>query len=170
MKSETKKILSCGLVLFAIAGISATLVSVVNRFTSEVISKNNIEKENRLLREIYPTGDISSPVEINDGHIEKYWVISKENEGRIYKCSGKNAYGSIVLLVGVSSEFKLGRMSFIDLNQSYAQTLKDNYITPYTNASNKEAALDNVNCGATFGAKLIKEMVLEAINNYKEGK
>ena len=74
------------------------------------------------------------------------------------------------MLVGISSEFKLGRMSFLDLNQSYAQTLKDNYITPYMNSSNKEVALDNVSCGATFGAKLIQEMVLEAVANYKEGK
>lgn len=170
MKTETKKILKCGLVLFAIAGISSTLVSVVNHFASQVIAKNNKEKEEKLLREIYPSGDISSPISVNINHIEKYWEISNKEQGRIYKCSGKNAYGSITLLVGISSEFKLGRMSFLDLNQSYAQTLKDNYITPYMNSSNKEVALDNVSCGATFGAKLIQEMVLEAVANYKEGK
>lgn len=170
MNKEVKKVITCGLVLFAIAGISSCLVSVVNHFTSSVISKNANEKENASLREIYPTGDISSPIEVNGEHVEKYWIVTNENSGRIYKCSGKNAYGSITLLVGISSSYSLGRMSFLELNQSYAQTLKDNYIANYDSSSNKEEALNSVNCGATFGAKLIKSLVDEAKSHYMEGK
>lgn len=170
MNKETKKVIACGLVLFAIAGISSCLVSVVNHFTSNVISKNANEKENASLREIYPTGDISSPVEVNGEHVEKYWIVTNQSSGRIYKCSGKNAYGSITLLVGISSSYSLGRMSFLELNQSYAQTLKDNYIANYASSEDKEAALNNVNCGATFGAKLIKSLVEEAKSHYMEGK
>lgn len=174
MNKDIKKILLCAGTLCLISGISATLIGVVNMFASNVISSNNEKKEKEALKEVFPLENIGKGVEVNDDlYIKKYWTVSGENEGRAYKCEGKNGYGSISLLIGIYSDFSLGRLSITNLEQSYGQTLKDNYISIYGEASNgseRETALENVNCGATYGATLIKNMVKQAQNHYKEGK
>ena len=43
--------------------------------------------------------------------------------------------------------------------QTYASTLVDNYLVPLNNGSRD---LDDVTCGATYGAKLVRDMVNEA--------
>ncbi|MCR5492035.1 MAG: hypothetical protein K6F32_07910 [Bacilli bacterium] len=173
MNADVKKALKIGLILASIGGVSALVVSSVNLFTAPMIAKNKAEKEASALKEIFPDATkVEEAVELKSGSLLKYWPVSLPNEeARIYSCSGKNGYGAVSLLIGVYSDFSLGRMSIIENTETYGSTLNQNYIAPYQyyeTAEQREAALNNVTCGATYGAKLIKGMVLEAVAHYKE--
>ena len=68
-------------------------------------------------------------------------------------------YGKISLLVGFD-RYKVFKGTYTLVNeQTYASTLVDNYLVPL-NGGDKE--LDDVTCGATYGAKLVRDMVKEA--------
>ena len=69
-------------------------------------------------------------------------------------------YGKMSLIVGYDAESQL----FIDLSvivneQTYATTLVDNYINPLHDGT---ISIDDVSCGATYGAKLVRDMVYDA--------
>ena len=69
-------------------------------------------------------------------------------------------YGKISLIAGfdaISHNFK--SIYLIKNEQTYASTLVENYVNPL---NNEEKKLDEVNCGATYGAKLIRDMVNDA--------
>ena len=52
-----------------------------------------------------------------------------------------------------------GIAPLIIMEQSFATTLEDNYLTPLQNG---ERELEDVKCGATYGATLVKDMIKEA--------
>ena len=75
-------------------------------------------------------------------------------------------YGKISLLVGFRLSEKEGTQSyaFVGLyeivdEQTYSSTLQENYINPL-NGGNRD--LDDVSCGATYAATLVRDMVNEA--------
>ena len=69
-------------------------------------------------------------------------------------------YGKISLIVGVfentSSDFVFGKLSVVVDEQTYASTLEDEYIDVINGDSSK---IDDVSCGATYGAKLVRSMI-----------
>ena len=85
-----------------------------------------------------------------------------------FRTTGSNSYGKISLLVGFNyyqipggevCEYVFDSISVIVNEQTYASTLVDNYINPVNdNTRNYE----DVSCGATYGAKLIRDMINEA--------
>ena len=97
-----------------------------------------------------------------------YWsyeIKNDESNANKYaiRTSGSNTYGKVSLLVGVANqaqgeEFAFSRLTIIVDEQTYASTLVDNYVTPLNNG---DADVDDVKCGATYGATLIKEMIDE---------
>ena len=70
-------------------------------------------------------------------------------------------YGKITMLVGISTTYEIGHIYMVTNEQTYATTLVDNYIDPYNEDSHD---LDDVSCGATYGATLIKDMAKQAQN------
>lgn len=68
-------------------------------------------------------------------------------------------YGKISLLVGFNLSNELVSISVISDEQTYAQTLTDNYIVPVQEGTRD---YNDVNCGATYGAKLIRDMINDA--------
>ena len=75
-------------------------------------------------------------------------------------------YGKISLIIG----FEAKNHTFIGLytvvnEQTYASTLEDNYLIP---VNNDEREYSDVSCGATYGAKLVRDMVDEASSAVKE--
>lgn len=180
MNAEVKKALKIGLILASIGGVSALVVSSVNLFTSPLVLKNKTEKEAKARAKIFPEADAAAvesavAVDLTEekyGTLKRYWPIPlDEGEARIYSCSGKNGYGAVSLLIGVYPDFSLGRMSIIENTETYGPTLNQNYIAPYQyyeDGASRQAALDDVTCGATFGAKLIKSMVEQAVSHFKE--
>ena len=157
-----------------LAGLCAILALAIaggDLITRDIIAKNKLEKENSGLKKVFPNGQIGEAVEVRDGYLQKYWTVKSGEEelGRVYSTFGKNAYGDVSLLVGVYSDFTLGNIVTLENTESYGATLEEGYLEPYAAATNKEEAVEKVNCGATYGAKLCRDMILAAKQHYEGG-
>ena len=164
--SNTKKYILTGVILGSIAAVAAGLIAVTNLVTKDRIANNDLEKLNLGIRQIF--GDNASISAQEDLANEKYkYVVTfyevKDGDtllGYAFKSEGSNDYGKISMISG----FDEATRSFVSLyllenGQSYASTLVENYIVPLTNG---DRDLEDVSCGATRGATLVKNMVNEA--------
>ena len=161
--------------LGAIAACSGALIGVTNLVTRNKIVQNEKDKINAGIVDIFgKTATISAENSISGYKYVNYvYEISGENEtflGYAYRTTGSNMYGKISLIVGFSFETKsFKKMSVVVNEQTYASTLEDNYISTVNDGSRN---LDDVSCGATYGAKLINAMIKEAneaaLNNWKD--
>lgn len=171
MKLDWKNGIKITLVLTAIASSAALLICGANAITAETIASNKIKKEKEGLAKVFGEGAIfGEAVSIdNDSHLTKYWPVAIGfEEARVYAASGSNSYGDISLLIGIYSDYSLGEMAILENTESYGALLEEKYIDAYKTAEDKEGALDSVKCGATYGATLIRNMVKEAVEHYKE--
>ena len=166
------KYFKTAIVLCLICGLCAIIIAFINYFTSPIIKENKIKAQEKACSEIYPNMTYEE-VELNGANeaIEKKWVV-KDGEtvkGYIYSVSGKNAYGNISLLVGINLDGSAEKVVLTSNTQSYASKVKNHVKSTYNNGA--VADIDNVDvaCGATFGATLVKELVLIAVNDYKGG-
>ena len=175
MKISWKRAFGVGGFLAGLCGVLALAIAGTDLLTRDTIARNKLEKEQNGLRKIFG-GDANygeaTPLEdAEHPTLVKYWTV-QENEktlGRVYSAKGKNAYGEVALLIGVYSDFTLGNIVAIENTESYGQTLEDGYLLPYSQSNDKESAVEKVNCGATYGAKLCREMILAAKSHYQGG-
>ena len=151
--------------LGAIAAASAALIGATNLLTRKQIEKNELNAFNAGITALFGN-DASVNMEYkNDGggkYIQEwYWVHfeNKVEDSYVFKTSGSNSYGKITLLVGFDDSKKFVGTYTIVNEQTYASTLVDNYLVPLNNGSRD---LDDVTCGATYGAKLVRDMINEA--------
>ncbi len=169
--SNIKKYVITSITLGIIAAGSAGLVALANLATRDRIKQNEIESITKGMDEIFGKSGLKYDEKALKGdelanykYVKTlYTVKEKDNNalvGYALKTSGSNMYGKITLIVGVDKDtlvFK--RMSVITNEQTYASTLVDNYIDPLNGGT---IGIDDVSCGATYGAKLVREMINEA--------
>lgn len=160
------------LILSLIAGASGAIIGGVNYFTKPLIEENSIQQEKNGLKEIYKNSQFDE-VSINTNefeYIEKLYEVKKNESltGRIYKTTGKNAYGQISILTGINIDFSIEKVVLITNTQTYASTVVD-FINSTFNSGSEITDVDkiDVNCGATYGAKLIRSMLSEALKDFK---
>ena len=156
------------LTLGAIAACSAALIGVTNLVTKDRIVKNEQAKIQTGIASIF--GNDASIKEEHEVLEYKYtnYVYEIESDASspkyAFRTTGSNAYGKMSLLVGLSQNITTNEFAFVNLyvvvnEQTYASTLEENYIDPLNGGSRE---LEDVSCGATFGAKLVRDMVNEA--------
>ena len=158
--------------LGAIAAVSAGLIGVANLITRDKIAKNEYDKTMSGIAAIFEGAEIEKEYAVQDFKYTNYvYELSKDKTGSdryIFKTSGSNSYGKISLLVGITetlvTDEDIQRFVFTNLyvitnEQSFATTLVDNYIDPLNNG---DRDIDDVSCSATYGAKLVRDMVNEA--------
>ena len=151
--------------LGVIAASSGALIGVTNLVTRNQIALNEKNKIKAGIVDIFgENASISKEESVSDYKYVNYvYEVSGENDqflGYAYRTSGSNMYGKISLLVGFSYETKaLKKFTVVVNEQTYASTLVDKYINPL---NDKEINIDDVSCGATYGAKLVREMLNEA--------
>ena len=163
--ANTKKYILTGVILGSIAAVAAGLIAVTNLVTEKKIIENEQNKINAGIKDIF--GENSLVKEEKDLDNNKYTVhyyevnnSSDEFLGYAFKCEGSNMYGKISLIAGFdATSHNFMSLYLVKNEQTYASTLVENYITPL-NANDRK--LDEVNCGATYGAKLVRDMVNEA--------
>lgn len=179
------KYLKVSLTLATIASGSALLIGLMNLVTYGFIQQNKEKKIGDGIAKLYPqrTGygihvfltpddekydpefDATRFPHIN----EVYHVEWKENgetvRHYVYNTSGKNAYGQVDLLLAVG-EGKVEQIYVVTNTESYGPTLEDNYINKYNNGYLTDLA--DVKCGATYGAKTVKEQCDEAVAHWTE--
>lgn len=178
----------------------AFLIALMNMVTKPIITTHDAETELNTCKQIFAAYDEKNSNEASkdikldgkDSRIIKIIIaVDGDNEllGTIYKVSGKNAYGTITLMVGITADNKVCKVEFIENGQSFASTVNDNvlkyypstpstdvHIGAYSKGDTKEVGeletLDGVDvkCGATYGATLVKELVQVALDDAKEAK
>ena len=172
-----KKNFKIAAILMIIAAICGLAVSGMNKVTSGIIERNQAEKEAALFKEIFSAYDIDNSQIITENlsntAISKK-VIAKnasgELLGNVYTVSGKNTYGPIILLVGIDYNGKLVSIEFLENGQSYADSVQSHVDSKYS-AGLTLSDVDSIDtkCGATYGAKTVKELVTIAFDDFNNG-
>lgn len=168
---KAKHYIITSITLGSIALASALLIGLTNMITKERIIQNEINKVNSGIASIF--GDNSKISEDKDieGHnyVNHVYTVDNSEDTRLgygFRVTGSNMYGKISLLVGFDeSSHNFMGMYIVTDEQTYAQTLEDNYIGP-VNAGTRD--IDDVKCGATYGATLIRDMIADASEAAKE--
>jgi len=181
--------------------VCALLIALINMVTSPIIAANDKKTELETCKAIFAeyNEDASKSKEASDltgknEAIIKIIYAKDANEtdlGTIYKVTGKNAYGTITLMVGIDADNQVCQVEFIENGQSFASTVNNHVLASYPSsestdvhvgaytASNSEkvGSLDeskvsaiDVKCGATYGATLVKDLVKIALTDAKEAK
>ena len=169
MANNTKHYILTAITLGAIGAVSAGLISVSNLLTRNKIAQNEKDKIQEGISQIF--GDNSSIKEEDDlsgySYTNHVYTIEDNNKSQIgyaFRTTGSNMYGKISLIIGfLESSHKFNGLSIVVNEQTYASTFVENYINPL-NENKTEDALNDVSCGATYGAKLVKSMVEDATN------
>ena len=165
--SNTKKYILTGVTLGSIAAVAAGLIAVTNLITEKKIKQNEIDAVNKGINEIFESGVVTH----EEGKTGYYYVNycysvtykngDLEKHGYAFRCEGSNMYGKISLIAGFDETTKgFISMYLVKNEQTYASTLVENYVNP-VNANQKNYETD-VSCGATYGAKLIRDMINDA--------
>ena len=101
-----------------------------------------------------------------------YDVVNQSNDeplGYAFQTSGSNVYGKVELIVGFVNgsgvPFVFKGISVITNEQTYNTTLEDEYIVPLNEDQTK---IDDVKCGATYGAKLVRAMIEDSTKAAEE--
>ena len=173
MNEMLKKYLKVSLTLGLIAGCSSLLIGMTNFVTKDRIIENAKKREEDGLKKVFASITKEEEVKFEEKTIEKefayiqnIWtttLASGSEVGTIYKTSGKNAYGSVTLLIGFEKgKSTLYQMITLENTETYGAKLQDNYIDE-VNTGDRE--FSSVSCGATYGAKLCRAMVEECIED-----
>ena len=175
--STKKHYLMTAITLGAIAAASGVLIGLTNLITANQIKQNEINKINEGMKEIFKQNSVKyqefSLEEAGISDEYKYsnifYLVTDENDNQLgcaIRTDGSNMYGKISLIVGFDkAEQNFLSLSIVTNEQTYATTLVDNYINPLNDG---DIILDDVTCGATYGAKLVRDMVNEAQQVAKE--
>ena len=172
MAKDMKKYIITAVTLGLIAAGGALLIAGTNVLTRDRIEANAQLKINEGLAKIFEV-DVeklnSSTANLPEGKsftyvVNSYYEVKDENNaplGYAFKTEGSNSYGKISLIVGFNKEYVYKGLSVVENGQSFATTLNKYYLNPLIK---EDKTIDevNVSCGATYGAKLVRDMVSEA--------
>ncbi len=175
MKLSWKRAFFVGGFLGGLCAVLGLAIAGGDMLTKQTIARNKSAKEEAGLKKAfaYDGAAYSDPVEIpGSDRLSKYWTVrlGEEELGRVYSVAGTNSYGNVALLVGLDFDYSLYGVVVLENTQSFGQTLEEEYLDPLSSAEDKESVVDKVNCGATFGAKLCRDMINEAKAHYQEDK
>ena len=171
-KKSILSYLKVGLILALIASICGISIALLNSVTAPIIENNAYLKEQETLSLIYDDATFENlNIDLEESNISKVYVAKKDEvvKGYVYIVSGKNAYGKIELMIGITDgvvtavEIMTNTQSFGKLVNQYVDNLNDQEI-------NNQNVFDlDVKCGATYGAKLVRSLIAVALEHYQGG-
>ena len=163
--SNAKKYILTGVILGSIAAVAAGLIAATNLVTSKKIKQNEVNKVNAGIASIFGNDSkIKSEEDLSEYQyaVHYYAVENSLSEflGYAIKTSGSNMYGKISLIAGFdNATHAFMSLYMVSDEQTYASTLEEKYVAPL---NSQERDLEDVSCGATYGAKLVRDMIKEA--------
>ncbi len=164
-----KKFITLVLLLGGMAAIAAGILGGVNLLTAKTIEENDKKAQQTALAKVFKEADHYSEKINVEGctYISNYYEAYKADNslyGNVYYTVGKNAYGSVSLMIGIKDE-RIANFVVVTNTESYATTLEENYIGKFL-ADPENTDLDDIDthCGATYGATLVKAMCDEALS------
>lgn len=181
-------------ILGAIALVCALLIASVNMLTSGMIEENSRKTELNTITTIFEAydGEKSNELDVPSNTSISKIVEAKDNQdnllGYLYTASGTNAYGKITLMIAIKDD-KLIQLEFLENTQSFASTVvshvqasypcsaenviyvgfKPSDVTEVGSLSVSDVSKIDTSCGATYGAELVKELVLTCLNDESRG-
>ena len=170
-----KKNFKIAVILMVIAAICGLAVSGMNMITAPIIEENQAIKEAKICQLIFADYDKDKSEKTTEGLSNEAIVKRVEARnasgkllGYIYTVNGSNSYGAISLLVGIDTDGKLVSAEFLQNGQSYGKQVEAHVNSSYNSGLTLED-ISNIDtkCGATFGAKTVKELVTIAFDDYK---
>ena len=164
--ANVKHYVLTAVILGSIAMVGGAIIGATHLITKEQIKRNEAKKIDEGIKSLFGddiTRSDAIKIEGNDKYLDCYYVVNVNDtlKGYAFRTTGSNMYGKISMLVGITTTYDIGHIYLVSNEQTYAQTLVDEYVTPY-NSEDNHRELDDVSCGATYGAKLIREMANEA--------
>ncbi|MCR5647561.1 MAG: hypothetical protein K6F81_04700 [Acholeplasmatales bacterium] len=189
-------------ILGAITLVCAVILALMNMLTSPIIAKNNDKTKLETIQKIYEDYDSEKSKDYEESEIESLGLdgqvvdvirVNNSNgdlKGYVFTVSGKNAYGTITLMVAISKDTNgnnvVHQVEFLENGQSFASTVDDHVRSSYHTSDKNAIVLDpyssddkvtvgdldstqvssiNVSCGATYGATLVRNLVEAALQS-----
>ena len=189
-------------VLGAITLVCAVILALMNMLTNPIIAKNNDKTKLETIQKIYEDYDSEKSKDYETEEIEALNLddsvvdvvrVNNSNgdlKGYVFTVSGKNAYGTISLMVAISKDTNnqnvVHQVEFLENGQSFASTVDAHVRSSYHTSEKNALVLDPyssddsvtvgdltsdqvddvvVECGATYGAKLVKQLVEVALQS-----
>lgn len=159
--ANTKHYLTVSLTLGIIASASALLIAGANLLTEKQIAQNEENSINSAITFIFGENvEIKSKaaIENKDYTYVNYVYEIDNNQGYAFIASGKNMYGKITLIAGFRENGDFVQMKTIVNEQTYTKEVEK--FVYDVGEGNRQ--IDDVSCGATYGAKLVRDMYKEA--------
>lgn len=148
------------LTLGLIAAASAILITGSNLLTKDKIAQNEINSITKGINFIFgDNAKIKSESAINSyKYVDYVYEIQSDVDlGYVFRTTGSNMYGKMTLIVGFDISDNFVSMKTIVNEQTYTKEV-EKFITDVDNGR----SVEDVSCGATYGAKLVRDMVNEA--------
>lgn len=167
MANNMKKYILTGVTLGLIAASGALLIAGTNMITRDTIAENEQKSINNGIATIYGEGVKAKEYDLGNveyKYITKCYEIRDTEDfisGYAFRTDGSNNYGKVSLIIGFNASVKYMGLSVVANEQSFASTLKKGYLDKIKDGSQTVDDVD-VSCGATYGAKLVRDMVNEA--------
>lgn len=177
MPNDKKKYLITAITLGLIAAGGALLIAGTNLITRDPIKENEIKTINKGLANIFDIEaaklnsnlvqftDLPENVKF-DYVVDSYYEVNDESSARLgyaLRTEGFNDYGKIILIVGFNAERVYKGVAVVENGQSFASTLNKKYLNPLIKEGKTVEEVD-VSCGATYGAKLTRNMINSAVS------
>ncbi len=169
---NTWKYIRIALILTSVCLVCALGVAGVNFVTAPVIEANENAAKLAGYKKIFPELDDSNSEIISSGFksdLVKEKVVVKNSEGLhlgyAFNTKGKNSYGPISLIVGFDTEGKLLQLVATENGQTGGRAdMINEYLNSFT-AGMTPNEINNkpVYAGATFGSKLVKQLINAAL-------
>lgn len=167
MASNIKKYILTSITLGLIAASGALLIAGTNMITKDRIAENEQKSINSGIAAIFGQGVKANEYDLGESsfkYITKCYEVKNADDsvsGYAFRTDGSNNYGKISLIIGYDTSIVYKGLSVVVNEQSFASTLKKGYIDLIKDG--KQTVDDvSISCGATYGAKLVRDMVNEA--------
>jgi electron transport complex protein RnfG len=162
-------ILVVALKLFAICVVVATVVSVVNHYTSRVIENNKTKKMNEQLHNIMPGDYEYNEISAVNADAVIYEALAEDTtQGYCVKVTVNGYSGPITMIVGFSTSCSVTAVEIVSSSETPGigtKVLESSFLNGFKGYSEPiEFSKDNTGVDALTGATITSNSVKDGIN------
>ena len=149
--------------------ITAATLGAVNYFTSPIIEKNEIERENAALRQVLPEGDAFDAIDISDlGTDKRVTAVYRESDGKgyVFKVTVNGYSSGLTILCGVGNDGSV--TGALCLASSETLGYEKNYGIEFEGRTLANVADVDTVSGATMTTEGYREAVKLALETFEK--
>lgn len=166
-----KKILKLGLFLGAICLIAASALTFVNGQTAPIIAKNQVEKTDKLLKEIAPDATEFEEVDLDLKNVEKVYIAKNTDVVMyIYEIKYYGFQSQVDILIGINPSGNFTKFKVLEQAETpgYGTQIVTNskYTSQFENKSIEQPV--NTISGATITTRPIRNAVKVVVEHFNQ--